>query len=381
MMRIGLISGEYPPQHGGVGDYTRRLGQALAEAGHEVFVLAGPTAREDDTRLTLDRVSGWKLNAGKLADTWAKRRQIDVVNLQFQTAAYSMSPWVHFLPGRVQSAPVVVTFHDLRFPYLFPKAGPLRPWIVRHLAASADGVIATNPEDYEHLCAVPHAAMIPIGSNIQSQDAPESSASIRSRFGVEPDEPLIVYFGLFNRSKGLDQLVDAFKALRESGTAARLVLIGSAGSSDPTNQAYEAEIRARVESAELNQAVRFTGFLPDTDVDALLHTADIVALPFLDGASMRRGSLMAALRAGCAIVTTTPAVATPGFTDGKTMRLVPPGDSTALTGALDQLIGDASFREQLQTGARALATQFEWPAIANSVTDFLQQVVAESRGP
>ena len=37
-MRIALLSGEYPPQPGGVGDYTRHLGQALLARGHEVFV-------------------------------------------------------------------------------------------------------------------------------------------------------------------------------------------------------------------------------------------------------------------------------------------------------------------------------------------------------
>src|SRR5688500_10946781 len=48
-MRIGLISYEYPPQKGlgGVGTYTFRLAGALAKAGHEVIVLAGPSEGPD----------------------------------------------------------------------------------------------------------------------------------------------------------------------------------------------------------------------------------------------------------------------------------------------------------------------------------------------
>ena len=44
-MRLGLVSYEYPPQSGfgGVGTYVYRLAGALAKAGHEVVVLAGPT--------------------------------------------------------------------------------------------------------------------------------------------------------------------------------------------------------------------------------------------------------------------------------------------------------------------------------------------------
>jgi len=378
-MRIGLISGEYPPQQGGVGAYTRILGLELASAGHEVFVLAGPSAVEDDSRLTLDRVSAWKLNAGRLAERWAAHRSLDAVNMQYQTAAYSMSPWVHFLPGRVQSAPVIVTFHDLRVPYLFPKAGPLRPWIVHHLAASADGVIATNPEDFERLHSLPCAALIPIGSNIPAASATEAPAAVRQRFGIQPGEPLIVCFGLINRSKGLDELATALDILRQNGIAARLLLVGSAGSSDPTNQAYEAELHMSIASAGLNDTVTFTGFLPDGEVSALLHTADAVALPFLDGASLRRGSLMAALQAGCAIVTTTPAVPTPGFTDGDTMMLVPSGDSAALAAALQQVLTNPALRETLQSGARSLSHQFEWPAIAASVASFCESVNADWR--
>jgi hypothetical protein len=68
-----------------------------------------------------------------------------------------------------------VTFHDLRVPYLFPKAGPLRRWIVYHLARSAEGVIATNDEDFHRLLteARPRRlALIPIGSNIPCAPPP-----------------------------------------------------------------------------------------------------------------------------------------------------------------------------------------------------------------
>ncbi len=32
-MRIALLSGEYPPQPGGIGDYTRRLSESLLARG------------------------------------------------------------------------------------------------------------------------------------------------------------------------------------------------------------------------------------------------------------------------------------------------------------------------------------------------------------
>ncbi|MBK8025677.1 MAG: glycosyltransferase [Chloroflexi bacterium] len=135
-MRIAIITGEYPPMQGGVGAYTEILARELATQGHEVFILTTPPAESGSTPgiAVSATMAGWGL--GQLA---ALRRRIneiqpDVVNLQFQTAAFRMSPFVHFLPELVAPVPVVTTFHDLRFPYLFPKAGPLRTWIVHRLA-------------------------------------------------------------------------------------------------------------------------------------------------------------------------------------------------------------------------------------------------------
>ena len=39
------------------------------------------------------------------------------------------------------------TFHDLRPPYLFPKAGPLRDYVTHRLARASDAVIGTNGSD------------------------------------------------------------------------------------------------------------------------------------------------------------------------------------------------------------------------------------------
>lgn len=43
-MHVALLSGEYPPQVGGVGDYTDQLAQALATQGVRVSVITGAPA-------------------------------------------------------------------------------------------------------------------------------------------------------------------------------------------------------------------------------------------------------------------------------------------------------------------------------------------------
>ncbi|MGQ9518335.1 MAG: glycosyltransferase, partial [Anaerolineae bacterium] len=156
-MHICLISGEFPPMQGGVGDFTRRVGEAMAAKGHQVTILtsrraSGAVCQGCSVRAEIAR---WNWRFWGAARRLFRETEPDVVNIQYQTAAFGMHPAVNLFPrwmGRQRRRPaVVVTFHDLLVPFLFRGAGPLRRWITDFLAQQADGVIATNEEDFTQL--------------------------------------------------------------------------------------------------------------------------------------------------------------------------------------------------------------------------------------
>ncbi len=374
-MRIGMITGEYPPLQGGVGAYTRILAAELAAQGHDLFVLSRAGTTSDNPRVNLSAsIDGWGVGSLLAARRWASDCLLDVVNIQYQTAAYRMSPFIHFLPDVLRPIPVVTTFHDLRYPYLFPKAGTLRDWIVMRLARASAGVIATNHEDAAQLSDL-CMALIPIGSNIRANDTDPAD---RQRIGASAADFLIANFGLINRSKGIDTLIESLAWLRADGIPARLVLIGGvAGSSDPTNAAFIEEIDRLIERYDLTHFVHKTGYLDDAGVSGWLRAADAVALPFNDGASFRRGSLMAAIQHGCAIATTQPRVEIPAFADGENLLLIPPSDPAALADALRRLYESPETRAHLQRGAADLAHQFDWTEIARATVAFYEHALGE----
>jgi glycosyltransferase involved in cell wall biosynthesis len=377
-MRIGIVAGEYPPMIGGVGAYSRIFAAELARQNHQVYVFSASGAASPDDAVTLTAaVTHWGLGSLRQIRRWAAENSLDVVSFQYQTAAYAMSPFVHFLPDALRPIPCVTTFHDLRYPYLFPKAGPVRNWIVMRLACASGGVIATNHEDAARLAHLRWHRLIPIGSNIAHHlPAGCEPQNWRERAGAQPGDFLIAFFGLLNHSKGLDMLLRAVASLRQMRIPARLLLIGGgAGSSDPTNTAFASEIETLIDQLELRPFVHQTGFLEEQAVSALLTASDTVALPFLDGASYRRGSLMAAIRCGCAIVTTQPQIDIPAFIQDANMRFVPRGDAEALAVGLRGLYEDPALRQRLSAGAAALAQQFEWPQIVRLCVDFYQQVI------
>lgn len=377
-MRIGIITGEYPPMQGGVGAYTYILAHELTRQGHDIHLFSTQAAHSSDIPLE-NTISRWNRGGLQKIRRWAQAQKPDIINLQFQTAAYQMSPWVHFLPQYARPIPLITTFHDLRYPYLFPKAGPLRNWIVMHLARTSAGVITTNHEDAAVLNHLSHARLIPIGSNITANLTEDYQCEPwRQRIGATTGDFVLAYFGMINRSKGVETLLESAAHLREQhGVPVRLLMIGArTGSSDPTNQAYAAKIDHIITRLNLDNHIHWTGFVDGDQVAAYLRCADGVVLPFRDGASFRRGSLMAAIQAGCPIITTVPRVHVPEFIHGKNMLLVPPDDSHALAHMLMRFHDDISgLSQQLTQGARTLALHFDWRQIATDYTNFFEALL------
>ncbi len=372
-MRVCLVTAEYPPQQGGVGDYTRALAQALARQGASVVVLttAGAAATDDAAEpVPVERrVRGWGWRAWADLGRALRDLQPQVVNVQYQSAAYGLHPainlWPRWAAGRV---PVVVTFHDLRVPYLFPKAGPLRSRAVVEMARGAARAIVTNVEDHAALAPLlaRPPALISIGSNIHPTP-PEGydRSRMRARMGAGQGETVLAYFGFLNESKGGEELIRALAALRGRGLPVWLWLIGGqVGASDPTNQAYLGRVRRLIAELAVEPFVRWTGFMTPAEVSAHLLAADLCVLPYRDGVSFRRGSLMAALVHGLPVVSTHPHLAPPELEEGENMALVPPGDALALAEQIAALIADPAARQRLGAGADRLGRAFDWDAIA-----------------
>jgi len=379
-MKIGLITGEYPPQQGGVGDFTRELARALIAAGHEAQVITGNrrqaarSGKHEDGIAVQRAISSWGMRCwGQLADI-ARHEHFDVLNIQYEPAAYAMQVGVNFLPSswvrRQIKVPMVSTFHDLLVPYLFPKAGPLRWKVVEYPARHSDAVIVTNGEDHTRLSNLQSPTsnlhVIPIGSNIDpALAAGFDQAAERARWGIRPDEYLLGYFGFLNLSKGGSDLMQAFKVLSDRGLPVKLLLIGGrTGASDPTNAEYALHVERLIALLGMQKCVIATGYLEPGEVSRALLACDVIALPYVDGASLRRGSLLAAIAHGKAIVTTEPRYPIEGLIHEDSVLYVPLSDPQALAVALQHVLKDDALRARLQHKVSEAAKLYTWDRIA-----------------
>jgi polysaccharide biosynthesis protein PslF len=405
-MRVLFVTGEYPAMQGGVGDYTRRLGQALGALGADVHVLTHVNAGGDELRAPaepcepevhpiLER-TGWGLWGRTIG--MVKRLRPEVLHIQYQSAAYGLHPAVNYLPWRlrlVRERPrILTTFHDLLYPYLFPKAGPLRWQAVMTLARGSDANVVTNLADWrrlENTDLAPKLLPIPIGSNIRKEPPPDYDRDRqRTRWGAKAEDWLLAYFGFLNANKGGETLVRTLAELVRAGYPARLLMVGGkVGSSDSTNLAYLQHVETLMHELDVADRVQWTGFTEPSEVSANLLAADCAVLPYREGASLRHGSLMATLAHGLPIVTTAspktraPEVqgegektrdVFPALEDKLSARLVLPDSPVQMAQAVVEVMTDPTSRAFLASAALALSHQFDWDTIARSHLEAYQKL-------
>ncbi|MBN2753134.1 MAG: glycosyltransferase [Rhodospirillaceae bacterium] len=146
----------------------------------------------------------------------------------------------------------------------------------------------------------------------------------RKRLGLPKSEVLVGYFGSLSFERGVTDLIEAVRHLRDGGVKVKLVLAGKA----------EAGIHLS------SSGLKYLGNLPHSEVPWALSAVDVVAVPyrnsaFLDAASsVKFGEIMACSRPVAA-------TATPNLLDNfpdsariLVARLAEPGDSKDLARAI-----------------------------------------------
>ncbi len=358
-----LVTSEYPPQTGGVADYTHLMAAEFAAHGDDVHVWcpsnsATPPAVEGVTvHQDLGNIAPADLRrVDRALEQFAAPRRLLVQwvphGYRFRSMNVAFCWWLHERARR-HGDQVELIVHE---PYLSFRAGALRQSaaaLVHRVMAmlilrAAQRVWVTIPE-WER-CLKPYALgrsvpfqWLPIFSNVPVQDDPERVARIRREYAGE-DRILIGHFGTFGG--GTAGLLETI--LRSVATDSNLsVLLMGLGS----EQYRENLIR---KEPQLAGALHATGTLPADELSCHLSACDLLVQPYVDGVSCRRGSFMAGISHGKAIVTTVGELSEPFWSQSDAAAIVPVADIEGFTACIRRLSADAAARERLGNAARAL---------------------------
>jgi len=266
--KILFITGSYPPDVCGVGDYSERLFNALKKHGglFELFYK-----------------KNWSLSSLFLYLKEIKSKKADLIHIQYPTEGYGYSFLPLLLVAFLPKKKIIVTIHELSNRTFKAKMFTML------LLFFSKKIIVTNETEYVYLKKLPilnrkETFIINIGSNIPRSKNCENNILERK---ID-----LAYFGHIRPIKGLESFIAVANQFCDRKKCAII------GQNLVRYQSYLEELQN--ESACIGYLLN--GSVKETADN--LSDCKIVYLPFPDGVSSRRGSLMAAALNGCVIVTT-----------------------------------------------------------------------------
>jgi glycosyltransferase involved in cell wall biosynthesis len=305
-MNWHLITGEYPPQPGGVSDYTFQVAHGLAEAGETVTVWCPPWVSEKmevqpSSKVRVRRELG-KIGRGDLqrvddllnAEPNPRRLFVQWVPHAFSRRAinYPFCRWVR-RRARRHGDEVLVMVHEafLDFSGSWKKraAAVVQRLMMRELLASASRVwVSTENWTSRIRPYAPRNLQIePLGvpSNIPVVDEPAASAEIKRRYSVGGG-PIVGHFGTYG-SHTTETLGHCLTPLLSKMPTVALLLLGRGS----------CEFRERFLKGFAVDAKRVyaLGSQPARELSLHLSACDLMIQPYGGGISTRNGSLMACL--------------------------------------------------------------------------------------
>jgi glycosyltransferase involved in cell wall biosynthesis len=324
-MKIAMISGT-PSIRCGVSDYTKNLVQALNFSGANVEIFA-----EDP----------WHFDSLQKFQRFIRTFSPDVIHYQYPAAAYGKIPYPQFLLlWNLFQSPSFVTLHE------YVHTHPLRKFS-SSIFAFARHIVFTNLYECSAFSKNFHldssrSSIIPLGSAIPA------GTPIPKHVGQ------IMYFGLIRPNRGLEDFLSLAHLSKTSEPPLHFVIAGSKQSS---GDAYVSEIQKS--NYDLKN-VEWVFEPTPAEVSRMFRESDIAYLPYPDGASERRSSLIAALSNASSIITTRGDQTPPDF-DDKMLFAKSPEHALELVKATQS---DRSRLSALSLKAGLYAKKFDWANIS-----------------
>jgi glycogen(starch) synthase len=403
-LRVCFVSRDTPPDpaapwrsdSGGVARYNQDLAEGFAEAGHEVHLI---TAAEADSSVSWE--SGmWvhRLAPNPRAALASARLGSPTIAVQLgrATAAWhEVNRILEFGPLDVVSAPVyqgegLVLSLDARLPTVTTVHTPFRTVVAMHPSwAGRREVQEELTFERVAFSRVRHVhaltdAVLEEARAVGELDASERvlGLGVRDRLGGAAsasggDGAHILFVGRLERRKGVDVLLEAFELLHGSCPGARLTLVGQESEHTEQGETYRRAFERRAAAnPSLASAVKFLGLVSDDRLTQLYSECDIVCAP------SRYESFGLVAVEGMSFAKPVVACSTGGTVevvrDGEDGLLVPPGDATALAGALRRLVEGGDLRERLGASARRrFETTFDLPVVVGRFAEAYRGVARE----
>lgn len=316
-MRVVLIASTLPPVNCGIGIHAHLLAQALREAGAHVELVTPPSR-----------------------PTFAPGT---VCHIQYPGVLYGHM-WVvaQAIRAKRAGARVVVTIHE----YTSLRRHRV---VAEALAALSDRLIFTTSAE-----AAAYAQWHPR----RSTEVITPASLIPETESGAIDRRLVINFGLLTHNAyRYNFLADMMTFLRPAGFRLRVV-----GGTYPDARDALDSAKGAMRLRGVEDLVDFVVDTPSETLPQVLKDGVVGVLPYHDGVSLRRSTLLGLMASGVPVVTNEGLFTPDSFKDGATVLFAhSPADAAT---AVQKICSDDGLRLRLQDAGRRFVHVLSWGSIA-----------------
>jgi len=385
---------------GGQNVYVRQVGEALAKQGWHVdmftrsasaeqpkIVEHGPRCRTirliagPEAFVPRDEIFGY---ASTFVEELLKFQKQSGIQYRLVHTNYWISSWVGMELKKKQPLKQVHTYHSLgavkyKSVTTIPMIASTRLAVEKAVLETAERIVATSPQEQDHMRSLVSTKgnidIIPCGTDIHRFGS-WTKESARATLGIDQDEKVVFYVGRFDPRKGIETLVRAVGQSKLRGQEKLKLIIGGGSRPGQSDGIERDRIEGIVAELGMSDFTIFPGRLGDDILPAYYAAADVCVVPshyepfgLVAIEAMASGTPVVASDVGGLQFTVVPE---------ETGLLAAPKDEADFADAIDRILSNPDWRDQLGKGARArVESKFSWDGVAHQLSDLYTKLIEE----
>jgi len=197
-------------------------------------------------------------------------------------------------------------------------------------------------------------AVAPMGVDLHSRFIPD---------GNHRQHKTLIFAGRLVEKKGLIYLIEALPAVLKQHPDLKLRIAG--------NGPEEDALRCRTKVLNLEDSIEFLGSVNNKNLPAIYQSGSIAVFPFVISSSGDQEGLglvmIEAVGCGCALIASDLPAVQDVILNGKTGKLINPGDSKHIATVINELLGNKELCKSLaNNGRQFVLKKFDWTITTNN---------------
>lgn len=374
---VGYLS-TYPPRECGIASFTKDLLDAIDELGEhrssKVIAINEEGAIYDYDKKVKFTIERNHIDDYIQAANYVNNSSIDIVNIQHEFGLFGgdYGDYINYFMERIKK-PLIVTLHTVQKDF-DPKALEVLKRLIDKseatvvIARNAIKILRKQGISSKKYVVIPHGCpSIPF---VSAEDA-KIPLGLKGRF-------VISSFGLISRSKGIEYAIKALRSAIKKNPRLLYLIIGETHPEVRKNEGekYRKKLMQLVYDLDLEKFVRFHNrFLSKRELIKYLQATDVYVTPYISPNQISSGTLIYALGAGKAVISTPYLHAQEVLAKGRGL-FCKFRDSASITDCLNKL-SDETLRKNLEVKAYKYSRRFLWPNVAEEYVKLFSQTLQQ----